>query len=729
MNVSSLHSSESSDSNLEYHVGLFIASDVQKAAKATTRKKPTTPDPFRFVTSERYGERSYSVSASQRRHSSAPRARSITPNSLRNSRPPKLTLTTKRGDRIYSTSTLSQGSIGSLDQEDSIGTRKRASGAPKLRLTEKFGNRVYSSFADDSLDRYSNQRSSSKPRHTNARPPKLALNDRLGERHYSLFANNSSDTYDRPSISRKNMHPPKLRLLERHGERHYSSTSSPHKEIPSSRSWSGPRRLTLTVPVPFHLSSSPEKFSKRAQQYKQPTFQFRALPMPSFAKMSLPTNTMKQSVHTVPDPFHLSKTNYGERVKTPPTTRKRRAIQQTSINVRRRGNKLLQKIPSKTSRKSIKSKHRFSIKHQGKVFRNFGIVTENSTGLGSVNPNLNASRAAREKYLRKVAAEVAKLREEWQRYKEEAQRISDDLKKAKQYRKKLQKKILLVSKRENANNNIEFMKKQLAQLDKIVGIKSQLLQEYEIKLKENEERQSALHQDSRRIKNQNNMKERRPLLIYGRQRSIRRVMSLKNFSKSNSSERSIRIHKNNSLTQNHDGHGGQDFFNHRRDIDHTTEPNLIEPHVINEQISPEQSVMQNFDSSDKIKLIKQSKEQLSEVADEVEEERVDEKSREIESSEKTSGDDSTEVDTFDPIASRDDDFNTSSQNAGEVQSIKTEVTIQECRPKGDFGDDFAVPTLTTMFRGGWQRALKNEHLANPFTDKKNLVNEGFKSNE
>lgn len=795
---SSERQSMSFDSNFEYYVGLFMASDIRKADMA--ERKPTIPDPFRLVTIERNGARSYSTSARQKaglmenqvKYSDVTRnsrSRNITPTIPRSPNlslskihgnkkystsydrrssaadtenrfesphryfgPPKLRLTEKNGDRTYSTFG-GDTNKASFDLEiRPQSPYKLAVGPPKLRLNEKNGNRVYSSFAGGSFDRAGDNpinRSPSKQRQSKARlrPPKLTLTEKLGERHYSLFAANSSDTNDSlNSPMRNNLQPPKLRLLERLGERKYS-TSAPFKQmgIISSQSWHESQQRTLTVPIPFHLSSSPQKFVERSHQTKKAKFQFKALPLPDYfyKRSMLDARIIKQKIHTKPDPFGLSKTNRRARSHSPPSAKSRnnsdksllflRTLRETNVLKVKQKNKLSKKFAHKTRRKSIKSRHRFTLKHQGKVLKSFRISEVSVGGDGfSVNPNLNAGKAAREKHLLKVAADVAKLREEWERYKAEAQRISMEIERANAERKKLRNQLALST---LERSDIVDLRKQLEELDRFVEFKVDLLIEYNEKIGENEQKQRTVSAAYKRKKANEKEKSRQPSLIYGKHRSLRRVGSFKKTKKPSvipssheENKSAFKIDKGHQYskfqinfapdkTEIESGRSKEnepievndmfqrEFFNSNRELED------IGNHVISHENDAHQVEVRKADD------ISSRMENDIEAQDCVENNEMLDSEWSRESLRDTNLDVLGDNHMLD---SRDTEEETTSQRSGglddqihnEGSSQQPKISnVKETRPKGDFGDDFAISSLTTMFRGGWQRALRHEHLA------------------
>ena len=810
---SSERQSTSFDSNFEYYVGLFMASDVRKVN--ITERKPTIPDPFRLLTIERNGARSYSTSARQKEGptqnhikysdvNNSSRSRNITPTIPRS---PNLSLSKKHGNRKYSTSidrrTSAAGIISknsaSFDLENRFESPQRYFGPPKLRLTEKNGdrtystfggdtnkssfhfesraqspynvslgppklrlnqkngNRVYSSFAGGSFGRISDSpinRSPSKQRHSKARlrPPKLTLMEKRGERHYSLFAANLSETNGSlKSPTRNNLQPPRLRLLERLGERKYSTSSQFHQRgIISTQSWNESQRRTLTVPIPFHLSSSPQKFAESYHQTRKAKFQFKALPLPDyFYKRSMfDAKIIKQNIYTRPDPFSLSETNRRARSHSPPSARFRsnsdkslfyqRTRRKTMFLKVKKKSKLLNKFAYKTRRKSIKSQHRFTLKHQGKVLKLFHISKVSVGGGGlSINPNLNAGKAAREKHLLKVAADVAKLREEWQRYKEEAQRISMEIETANAKRKKLHNQLSLSTLEET---DIVVLRKQLEKLDKIVEFKVDLLKECNEKIRENEHKQRIVSATyKRKKKNEKDVfdKSRQPSLIYGKHRSIRRVGSFQKTKKP--SVIHLRHTENKIAFKREKAHQYSKFqinFAPEKSEMEACQSKENEPVEVNDKVQREVfnsnreledignqvmsykknahhvEVRKEDDLSGRIQFANFDLENKIEAQNCVENKMLD-----SEWSKESLRDVLSETHMLD---SRDTDVDITTERSlclnnqihEEESYQQPKITnAKETRPKGDFGDDFSISSLTTMFRGGWQRALRHEHLA------------------
>lgn len=804
------------DSNFEYYVGLFMAN------KTMSERKPTVPNPFRLHTIERNGERDYSAFAQRRgdsntlaqndsidehglrnitrtlprapslslsrkngdRYYSSSKTRASTPNrniaankpnvSTKNARPPRLTLTRKKGNRIYSSFAGSRDSDATNNKSQSP---LRPLGPPNLRLSQIHGDRVYSSFGGDVFDKAEPRLNHRSMFHlNNLHPPKLTLTEKLGERHYSLFAPNLSKPYD-PSLVRgknTNIGPPRLRLLEKHGERIYSTSVPTHRGIFAVQSWNESRHLSLTVPEPFHLSSSPAKFANRALEGKKAKFQFKALPLPDYwTKSALPDHMKGHNVKTtVPIPYNLSVTNRKARrgrshsprrarSHSPGSARRHYWYENSPANMygghyhsqreisSRRNKKMARKktqVPKKLRlnkrQKSVKSKHRFAMKHQGKVIKN----TQSSTKNISVNPNINASRAAREKYLLKVAAEVAQLREEWQRYKDEAQRVSDEIAHANSERRKILNELSTSSDKEGAN--IDTLQKQLAKLDTIVESKLDLLVKYQEMLKENERKQRVASKSYKQKSNDGKeafMKERQPVLIHGRQRSIRRVLSFKKKKTSTKIVHTIQSDEGEHVKQRErrDNNDEIDFNSSRSKENETkTACNRVskESLQMNKNIENIERNMSRLNK--KVEQIGKRSEEGHATMD-----KKDNHGKSLNSSlskgsvDEDSARDDERIDMEQRAASlndsvsnvcvmdaRDTDEEISSQRGvdgrhndvwdkaeGDLSQKFTSSAVREIRPKGDFGDDFAGSSLTTMFRGGWKRALRQEHLGNNST--------------
>ncbi len=613
---------ESFDSGVEYFAGLFIGSDVSKdsahgvhgddsALSRKAAKSTTVPRPFHLMTIERHGHRGYSTNSRriedrkayiQQRKEALRKAHSIPKKSRFKERKatvpqlPRLMTMQKYGNRSYSTNSKQNETLGKRNTKSVQGS-------------------------SSSLPR--------KGRHaiTIPRPPRLVTMEKNGERSYSCFSGNrsygghsvvsgssrlslsESQSYDNQSLGPKSSRgshrritrprPPRLRTMEKNGERLYSLSSTPwmHQNLKNSHSWNGSsdKPLTVTVPVPFHLSSSPFKHTsrenirasrhtfkalplpnfeyqplkrktnsklatlprpfhlsmknQRARSHSPPRRRiFKALPLPNFNLLSSTRNERRKRVVTVPQPFPFSITTRRARSYSPPNRRRHEretmtyGVHSTSRGFRdmckkrkRNGRKVeaktaLVKVPLKRHR-SLKSKHRFSKKHQGKGFKIVGTDKSKRTLLESVNPNLNASREARRRHMQEVALEVALLREEWRLYKEEAERALKEMEKAKKEKAKRRNKLELLRNQhsvDGAERKRAKLSKQISNLDKFIKYKSDIYVEFSQKMRENEQKRKHI---SLRFKDTLIERENETLpialTIRGKHRNIRRSSSIK----------------------------------------------------------------------------------------------------------------------------------------------------------------------------------------------------------
>eukprot|EP00551_Chaetoceros_affinis_P016133 CAMPEP_0203712336 /NCGR_PEP_ID=MMETSP0091-20130426/69985_1 /ASSEMBLY_ACC=CAM_ASM_001089 /TAXON_ID=426623 /ORGANISM="Chaetoceros affinis, Strain CCMP159" /LENGTH=482 /DNA_ID=CAMNT_0050590307 /DNA_START=599 /DNA_END=2044 /DNA_ORIENTATION=- len=149
----------------------------------------------------------------------------------------------------------------------------------------------------------------------------------------------------------------------------------------------------------------------------------------------------------------------------------------------------------------------------------------------SVNPNLNAGREARRRYMDQVSLEVALLKEEWRLYKEEAERALQEIEQAKREKAKKRKKLgLLTEKRTVDKSDRERARliKHISNLEKFIEYKSDIHAEFTQKMEENERRRRRI---SLRFKDNfiKSESEARPtaLTVRGKHRNIRRSSSVR----------------------------------------------------------------------------------------------------------------------------------------------------------------------------------------------------------
>lgn len=195
---------------------------------------------------------------------------------------------------------------------------------------------------------------------------------------------------------------------------------------------------------------------------------------------------------------------------------------------------LLTKAPLKR-RRSLKSKHRFSEKHQGKGFKVTGMTKSKRTILESVNPNLNASREARRRHMQQVSLEVALLKEEWRLYKEEAERALEEMQKAKKEKTERRNKLASLKGQQvvgKAGRERAKLIKRISKLEKIIKYKSDVYNEFSQKMEQNERKRKQI---SLRFKDtfiqsegeSENDTQPLALAVRGKHRNIRRSSSIR----------------------------------------------------------------------------------------------------------------------------------------------------------------------------------------------------------
>lgn len=670
-------SSDVDSDEFEYYVGLYMASNIkdkltQKNGKKLTKQvvKNDRRDPQDVV--------EFSLPRRNKREVTIPR-------------PPRLRTKEKNGERQYSSSggRINDGIVSdashspSLDgSRDSISLGPRSFDtnnsqlssksrvtiprSPRLRTMEKNGERTYSmssntrqSFDGNSYGT-SGSHSTNVTKRTIPRPPRLRTMEKNGDRIYSAFASRSingrslSPLQNRPRFTTSGA--PHLRTMERYGERLYSSSSPMKKGTIRVQLWNGTRHrpMSVTVPVPFNLSTSPLKFSQRKGSMSHHKYTFRALPIPSQIYHPDSFNYNKSRLTTIPIPFHLSQSNRRARSHSPLTSRKSK--KHTIESIERVHLKLLTPVTyskvakkpttttgskhKKTNRQkkniitpslirghSTKSKHRLTSKKPKRVFKRYDTNGLTDPIIWSVNPNLNASRIAKRNHMLQVAAEVARLREEWRLYKEEAERALAELEIAKRERKQIKKKLSSLTTRDNEHDVLE---KQLKKLEDIMILKSKLYKRCKQQMKENEKQQKLLYSS---------------------------------FSNRNQDETPTdAVSLQDVLSNEKDNHSFGDDTSDLSDCSEVFERNTSE-------------------SDDNQNSTKAATTELNELS-------------------------------VSNIHANDDDHSSLTEETEEQSSEKSATSLQkEFRPKGDFGDDFEVSTLTNLFRGGWHRALSQGNLA------------------
>ncbi len=110
----------------------------------------------------------------------------------------------------------------------------------------------------------------------------------------------------------------------------------------------------------------------------------------------------------------------------------------------------------------------------------------------SVNETLNASRHAKAEYHRNVAAEVARLREEWIAEKEEAARFYAEVDKTKREMLDLRSQLSSQYAQNKADTERHHFQERLNELDREIKFKSDVFVQHKQKLKENEDRRRRL---------------------------------------------------------------------------------------------------------------------------------------------------------------------------------------------------------------------------------------------
>jgi hypothetical protein len=691
--VSSVDSDE-----FEYYVGLYMASNIKDKLTRKNRLEET------FVKRDaKKLTRQISKNNRNRRHPQDDGEFSLPGRNKRQAtipRPPRLRTKEKNGERQYSSfgGRICDGIASDESQSPSLdGSRDSISLGPRsfdtnnsqlssksrvkipqssrLKTMEKNGERASSmnSNTRQSFDGNSygttGSLSTNVTKRTIPRPPRLRTMEKNGERVYSAFASRStngrslSPLQNRPRfvISRA----PRLRTMERYGERLYSSSSPLKKGTIRVQLWNGTRHrpMSVTVPVPFNLSTSPLKFSERKASLSHRKYTFRALPIPDFSYHPVTFNYNRAKISTIPKPFHLSKSNRRARSHSPLTSRKSKdhtienikrvhlkllapatnskvAITSTATNGSKFDNKMNKRkkniiAPSLTRRHSTKSKHRLTAKKPKRVFKRYDTNSLTDPIIWSVNPNLNASRIAKRNHMLQVAAEVARLREEWRLYKEEAERALADIERSKRERKQIKIKLSSIATHDNEH---DVLQKQLKKLKDTIKLKSKLYKRYKQQMIENE-RQQKLLSFSVSKRSQNEI----PAVTYANGASLPESLQ-------------------DALSNEIDNHSFCDDTSDLSDCSAVFEHNT--PESDDNQNTPKQATTMQNES-----LLSHSH-------------------------------------------SNDDDHSSLTKESEEQSSEKSAASQQkEFRPKGDFGDDFEVSSLTNLFRGGWHRALSQGNLS------------------
>ena len=455
--------------------------------RSQSDRPPTSPRGPRLRTLEKNGHRQYSsfskLSDDERSHDTESTLNSSPKPPRTLPRSPRLRTMEKNGKRLYSTSSSTRFNDEKILGDRQIRIAKRSSSAtipqgPRLRTMEKNGERQYSN-------------SSKRPFKGFPTSPK------------------SVSHFRGATIPRA----PRLRTMEKKGERIYSFSTTPFsKNILSTQSWNRDQRIRdrsrYTVPVPFHLSSSPLKFSQKKKQ-STPKFTFRALPLPDLSYKYFP---FQGRDGTVPEPFDLSVKPtrrvrslspigspkmvedthfFVQQQKQQPFVRFLPKAKSESCILKRRNQKTFLNL-SKRRRNSIKAKYKFTDKLREKR-NDIRIKKRSAQQYGmSVNPNLNASRAAKRNHMLQVAAEVARLREEWNCYKHEAAKLLAELENAKREKWNIENKLKSQALISGAGHESAKLENRLSGLDYDIRFKALQYVEYKKLLEKNKKQQSRI---------------------------------------------------------------------------------------------------------------------------------------------------------------------------------------------------------------------------------------------
>ncbi len=133
--------------------------------------------------------------------------------------------------------------------------------------------------------------------------------------------------------------------------------------------------------------------------------------------------------------------------------------------------------------------NRYSSTHQAQASKAAQAIQR---ATDSVNDGLNASRAAKVDHFKHVAAEVARLREEWKVDKEEAARFFAEMQQTKREMLDVRNKLSSQYAQNKADNERYRLQERLAELDKEIKFKSDVFVEHKKKLKENEDKRRRM---------------------------------------------------------------------------------------------------------------------------------------------------------------------------------------------------------------------------------------------
>lgn len=169
--------------------------------------------------------------------------------------------------------------------------------------------------------------------------------------------------------------------------------------------------------------------------------------------------------------------------------KQRKVKNQKSVKIENKDSRKMKNLPKK--RKPIQStKHvRYSSTHQvqaSKAQHAIKLATE------SVNQSLNASRAAKMDHLNHVAAEVARLREEWKEDKEEAAKFYSEMQQTKREMLDVRNKLSSQYAQNKVDHERNQLQDRLAELDKEIKFKSDVYVAHKKKLKDNEEKRRRM---------------------------------------------------------------------------------------------------------------------------------------------------------------------------------------------------------------------------------------------
>ena len=162
---------------------------------------------------------------------------------------------------------------------------------------------------------------------------------------------------------------------------------------------------------------------------------------------------------------------------------------QINATIEKRDKKNGQEKNYPKKRKAMETKHRYSSTHQNQASRVEKAIRKATE---SVNETLNTSRAAKIDHSRHVAAEVARLKEEWRMEKEEASKFYAEMQKTKRERLDIANKISSQYARNKVDYEQSKMQQKLGDLDKEILFKSKVYVEHKRNMKENEDKRRRM---------------------------------------------------------------------------------------------------------------------------------------------------------------------------------------------------------------------------------------------